>query len=53
MDVALWCYINNISSEDLANELSLTEEQAKYVYKDIEAKRRTASYLGSKPVLLS
>jgi NAD+ synthase len=52
MDVALWCYTNDFACVDLANELSVTEEQAKYVYKDIAAKRRTASYLGSGPVQL-
>lgn len=52
MDVALWCYNHNASIEDLASELSVTTEQAKFVYKDIEIKRRTATYLGSKPSML-
>jgi NAD+ synthase len=52
MDVALWCYMNEMTSDELASELSLSKEEAMYIYKDIEAKRRTASYLGAKPVLL-
>ena len=53
MDVALWCYNQEISKADLASELSISVEQAEYVYKDIEAKRRMTRYLIMDPQKIS
>lgn len=49
MDVALWCYNQNLPISGLAGELSISDEQAEYVYKDIEAKRKMTRYLTMNP----
>lgn len=52
MDIALW-YLNNGKSEsELAEKLGVSEEQAQYIYKDIQAKRRTTKYLHLAPQLI-
>lgn len=45
MDIALWHVNNNKSAAELAQTLGITEQQAEYVYRDIEAKRKTTSVL--------
>lgn len=52
MDYALWAHNNNISAADLADSLELNHDQAEWIYKDIEAKRRTTSFLHAKPMLI-
>lgn len=45
MDLALWAYEHQRPPDDLAAELGVSVEKARWVYADIEAKRRTAEYL--------
>jgi NAD+ synthase len=45
MDVALWHLNNKKSPAELAECLEITTQQAEWVYKDIEAKRRTTGPL--------
>lgn len=52
MDLALWAHNHGQPASDLARILGITPEQANYIYKDIEAKRRTTRYLHSKAVLI-
>lgn len=52
MDIALWCHIHNVAPTLLAEYLGITEQQAQYIYKDIETKRKTTRYLHDKPVLI-
>lgn len=52
MDMALWAINNGVSESDLAVMLNISEEHAKYVYKDIRAKRSTTAYLHAKPYLM-
>lgn len=52
MDIALW-YLNHHKSEsELADKLAISEQQAKFLYKDILSKRRTTDYLHKKPVMI-
>jgi NAD+ synthase len=50
--LALWAYNHGCSPRALAQALSVTEESATYVYRDIEAKRRTTRYLHARPALI-
>jgi NAD+ synthase len=52
MDKALWAHNNGAPASELAQMLGITEEQAKYVYQDIENKRKTTHYLHAKPYLI-
>jgi NAD+ synthase len=52
MDVALWSYNHSLPASELAAALGLTEEQARFVYSDIEAKRRSTRYLHARPLLV-
>jgi NAD+ synthase len=52
MDVALWAHNHAVPASELASALGLTEEQARFVYADIEAKRRTTHYLHARPLLV-
>jgi NAD+ synthase len=52
MDLALWALNNKRSAAELGAALGLSEAQAKHVYADIEAKRRTTRYLHLRPVLV-
>jgi NAD+ synthase len=45
MDMALWAFNNQVNAEDLAAMLDISTDQAEYVFKDIENKRRTTAYL--------
>ena len=44
MDIALWAYNNFKSKEELSSLLDISYDQAKYIYDDIEAKRRTTAH---------
>ena len=52
MDIALWAYEHDVPAEQLAAVLGMSAEQARFVYQDIEAKRRATRYLHLAPVLL-
>ncbi len=52
MDLALWAHNHNISTEDCAKVLDISNEQAEFIYRDIESKRRTTGYLHAKPYLI-
>ena len=52
MDVALWCYNNCKDAGMLAHALSVSEEQAQFIYKDIETKRKTTKYLHLQSLLI-
>nr|WP_315196369.1 NAD(+) synthase [uncultured Aquabacterium sp.] len=45
MDVALWHVNQGLPPAQLAERLGLSEQQATYIYQDIEAKRRTTAPL--------
>ncbi len=52
MDVALWAHNHAVLANALAAQLEISETQADFIYKDIEAKRYTTRYLHAKPVLV-
>jgi len=52
MDLALWAYNHDVEAGELARAIGLSEQQARYVYADIEAKRRTTAYLHARPMLI-
>lgn len=52
MDLALWAYNHAVPAGELAPVLNLSEERAAFIYKDIQAKRRTTKYLHAKPFLI-
>jgi len=52
MDLALWAHNHNIPAAELAQVLNVEEDQAGYIYNDIETKRNTTRYLHSKAVLI-
>ncbi len=52
MDLLLYAYTNGTPIAEVAEGMKLTEEQVQWVYKDIEAKRRTTRYLHLPPVLI-
>jgi len=45
MDLALWCCNHGIAPEQAAASLHLSEAQARWIYNDVQAKRRAARYL--------
>jgi NAD+ synthase len=53
MDYCLFCYNARLSPADVGATLGLTPPQVERVYADIEAKRRSATYLHAAPVILS
>jgi len=52
MDYALWAHSNQISPKELAIFLGISDTQAKWIYKDIEIKRRSTHYLHERPLLV-
>jgi len=52
MDLALWAYNNKKPASELASILDLTEEQASFIYKDIENKRKTTAMLHWPAILI-
>ncbi|MCU7932850.1 MAG: NAD(+) synthase [Candidatus Thiodiazotropha sp. (ex Codakia rugifera)] len=52
MDKALWAHNIGASASDLAIMLNIAEEQAKFVFQDIDNKRKTTHYLHAKPYLI-
>ena len=52
MDLALWAFNHSCPAGDLAEKLGLTEDEARFVYADIQAKRRATHYLHARPLLI-
>ena len=52
MDLALWARDNEVPSPVVASTLGISEASAEYIYGDIDAKRRAATYLHAPPVVL-
>jgi NAD+ synthase len=52
MDVCLYGHNHGMPAEHVAEATGLTAEQVQRVYKDIEQKRRTTSYLHARPQLV-
>lgn len=52
LDVALWAHNHGVPVAELARFLHMDETQAAYIYKDIEAKRKTTRYLHARPMLI-
>jgi NAD+ synthase len=52
MDLALYAVNHGVSAEEAAPTLGLTPEQVQRVFKDIVQKRRSTSYLHSRPLLV-
>lgn len=52
MDLCLWAKNHEVTAGEAGQVLGLTADQVERVYRDIEAKRRVASYLHHAPVLL-
>ena len=52
MDLALWAHNHQVGAAEAAPVLGLTEEQTRFVFNDIEAKRRTTHYLHARPILV-
>ena len=52
MDLALWAHNHGVPVGELAAALGSTEEQAAFIYGDIESKRRATFYLQARPLLV-
>lgn len=52
MDIALYLLNHQRPAQELAQRLNISKEQAEYVYKDIETKRRTTAPLHWSPFLM-
>ena len=52
MDLALWAHNHGRSEAELAAALSISQEHARIIYADIEAKRRTTHYQHARPLLV-
>ncbi|MCC5858724.1 MAG: NAD(+) synthase [Ectothiorhodospiraceae bacterium] len=51
MDLALWAYEQGLPAAELAVRLGCDEQRAAWVYRDIEAKRKTTRYLSLPPLM--
>jgi NAD+ synthase len=52
MDLALWARNHDRTPQELAAALGVSAEQAAWIYRDIDSKRRTTAYLHRPPVLI-
>jgi NAD+ synthase len=52
MDLALWAHNHGVPACELADCLGISESQADFIYRDIEAKRSATRYLHAKPALV-
>ena len=52
MDLLLYALNNEVPAAEAGAPLGLSQEQVQWVFKDIQAKRRTTTYLHQPPVLL-
>jgi NAD+ synthase len=53
MDLALWARNHGVAAAELATAIGVTEAQATWVYKDIDAKRVGTWPLHARPILMS
>ena len=53
MDLCLWAFNHGTPATEVAPVLALQPEQVERVYRDIEAKRRVATYLHHSPILVA
>ncbi len=53
MDICLYAKNHNIPATEVAREIGLSEEQVARVFKDIDTKRSTTSYLHMRPQLIT
>src|SRR5262249_32853383 len=51
MDLCLWAKDNGVGAGDVAAALALSHAQVERVYRDIDAKRRAATYLHAAPIM--
>ncbi len=51
MDLSIWARDHHVTAANAAPVLGITTEQVERVYRDIDAKRRVARYLHSRPLL--
>ncbi len=52
MDLALWAHNHGVPVGELAGGIGVSPEQAAFIYRDIETKRRTTAYLHARPALV-
>jgi NAD+ synthase len=52
MDLALWAHEHQVPAADLAAALGITDDRARFIYTDIESKRRATAYLHAAPQLI-
>jgi NAD+ synthase len=52
MDIALWAYNHGVDTAELSSFLGIDPQQAKFIYSDIENKRRTTHYMHAKAYLV-
>lgn len=52
MDLALWAHDHHLPASALAEALGMAEQDAAFIFADIEAKRRTTHYLHARPTLV-
>jgi len=52
MDLALWAFNHERPAGELAESLEISEDEARFVYADIQAKRRATHYLHARPALV-
>jgi len=52
MDMALWAHNHNVPEDQLASYLECPAENAKWIYDDIEAKRKATHYMHAAAVLV-
>jgi NAD+ synthase len=52
MDFALWAHNNKVPATELASHLGMEESRARFIYTDIERKRRTTAYLHARPAVV-
>lgn len=51
LDLAIWAHDHRVPAASLADALGVDAEQAELIFRDIEGKRHTTSYLRTPPVL--
>lgn len=52
MDIALWSHNHGVPVAELAAFLGVDEARARFIYADIESKRRATQYLHARPMLI-
>ena len=52
MDIALWAHNHQLPASELAIALGVSEDQVRFIYTDIESKRRATRYLHAFPALV-